>query len=428
MAASAATLPAVDLPRGVIGPPWETVPRMTAVELSLDPPVLHDCSALAVFDERSGTLVRCKSRKEAELRARIASLKSGGPAPILRGALQLKSGLWYWPIVAERVNACKALDPLNRADRAVIAKGLQRTFLNAARPEETLALEATLDMLIGQPWSAMSPEQVDVVYAEVRAAIASVGTSAAMTEASLKAGATLGDVAVASSKGAGGIPAAFRQADLRAVNRLGSNMPFFISDDYGRRVDIFVEYDALKMLQGGQRLGLDDVVIGRNLNSALAGRVVGRSASYFANLSSISVVRASTFGQLAGYRDAGVARYEIVAVMDGATCNICRYMNGQVFEVANHQAQLARAAANSDPVKGIMGEVPFYREHGGNIHIAPLERGGELGQVVARVEESGVGRDDAPGRFTTVTNPANAGGTLGPPFHGRCRCLTLPVL
>lgn len=390
--------------------------------------MLHDCAALAVFDERDRTLVRCRSRKEAELRARIASLKSGKPAPILRGALQLKSGIWYWPIVDESVDARKQLDPLNRADRALIAKRIQEVFLTAARPEEALALEATLDTMLGQQWSTMTPEQIDAVYAEVRAAIASVGTSTAMTEASVATSAELVKVAQGSRKVVQGIPPAFRQADLRAINRLGSNMPFFISDDYGRRVDVFVEYDALKILQGGQRLGLDDVVIGRDLNQALAARVVGRSSNYFANLSSISVVRASTFGQMASYRDAGIARFECVAVMDGATCNICRYMNGQVFEVANHRAQLARAAAQSDPVRGIMGEVPFYRERGGNIHIAPLERGGEVGPVVARVEESGVGQDDAPGRFTTVTKPEDAGGTLGPPFHGRCRCLTLPVL
>jgi SPP1 gp7 family putative phage head morphogenesis protein len=404
------------------------VSALDAVGLSLDPPISYDAGALAVFSPSASALTRCRTSKEAELRAEVVSYRHAEPAVILLGCLQLRSGLVYWPRVLEVVVTHKQLDPLDRRDRALIAKRLSREMVRAARAGEAAALEATLDAMVGAQWNTMTAAEIDAVYAEVRIAVTAVGTTSAMRATTTRAGGTLLNVAEKSRRAkAFGIREAFLRADERAVKRMSSNMPFFVTNEYGRRVDVFVERDALAILQGGQRLGLDDVAIGRDLNRALAARVTGRTAAYFSSLSSISVVRASTFGQLTSYRDIGVASYEWVAVMDGATCNVCRMLHGEVFDTGVALAQLAAAeGAGREPDEAIMTEIPFYREHAGAIHIAPTVRGGSLGPLLARVTESAVGRDNEKGKFNIVRSPQGRGVTQSPPAHGNCRCLTLP--
>lgn len=429
MDASGATSSAAELPR-VLGPPWRAVPAIAPTALALDPPVARDASALAVYCAGAGSLVRCRTAKEAELRAEVASWRSGDVAHIMRGALLLRSGLWYWPHAVEAVDTRKALDPLNKRDRALIAKRLQREMVRAARLGEVAALEETLDVMLAAEWGRLSPAALDAVYEEVRTAIAGVGTTSAMVTTTNKAGETLLKVGERSRRAkAFGIPAAFRTEDARALSRLNGNMPFFVSNEYGRRVNAFVERDAMRILHGGVARGLDDATIGRDLHRALAGRVTGRTARYFGDLSSISVVRSSSWGQLTSYRDAGFVEYEWEAVMDGATCNICRMLHGSTFPVAAAIDQVQRAAQpGRDPDEAIMAEMPFYREKANAIHIAPALRGGPVGPAVAQVRSSAVGRPDARGSFGMLQNPRNAGGTMSPPAHGLCRCLTTPLM
>jgi len=430
VAGSAVTSPAAEPARGVLGPPWQEVPALSPVHLSLDRPVARDAAALAVYSRGHGSLVRCGSAKEAALRAEIAARSTGQEACILKGCLQLASGRWYFPTVVERVDTRKVLDPLKRRDRALLAKKLSREMVRAARVGEVAQLEVTLDLYLGTQWGTLAPAQLEAVYQTTRAAIASVGTTTQMTATTTKAGQTLFGVAERSRRAKlFGIPESFTQPDAASIRRLNGNMPFFVSDDYGRRVDVFVERDALSILQGGQRLGLDDQVIGARLHTALAARVTGRTAAYFSNLSSISVVRSSTYGQLTGYKDAKIARCEWVAVMDGATCNICRFLHGEVFDVGQTLSQIQGASApGRPPDQAIMADMPFYREFQGAIHVAPTERGGPVGVMLASVDQSAVGRDNARGQFTTVTSPQTAGATKSPPAHGLCRCLTLPVM
>jgi len=421
------SVPLMDYPDGVIGPPWRIVKQLTADALSLDPPTMHNCQLQAVYSPRLRVLVRCNNDREVEARSRYIAAKGDGEALVLKGAMRLKSGLWYWPFAVERVAVTKRLDPLKSVDRALIANKLQKSLLKAGRGAEAEYLGAALDRLDVE-WTAMSVEQMDAVVAETRLAVSMIGANVGVKAATTAAGATLlatGEVSRRASLF--GIAESFARPDRVAVRRIASQMPFFMTGDYARRANAWAERDARAVIARGLRRGLDDRALSKELHLALAQRVSGRSEQYYRMLANVTLGRASSYGQLTGYRDAGILWFLWDAVLDGATCNICRFLHGTRLPVADALDQFTRAAADQDPERGIMSEQPWYREANGSIYVAPLTRGGKLGPLVANVLQSAVGREDQRGSFRTALAPGSSGATQTPPAHGLCRCITIPA-
>ena len=127
---------------GVIGPPWRATPELSAEALSLDPPALVACDAFAAFDPVTRKLQRCATEYEAEMRATILAANGSGEAIVLKGALQLESGAWYWPTPQRTIEVTKALDPLNRKDRATIATSMARSLSKPSKASEVSMLNA----------------------------------------------------------------------------------------------------------------------------------------------------------------------------------------------------------------------------------------------------------------------------------------------
>jgi len=78
--------------------------------------------------------------------------------------------------------------------------------------------------------------------------------------------------------------------------------------------------------------GMGSVEAGEQLE-ALFGDEYGKSKSYWRGLAATAINRSRTFGEISGYEEAGVATYEILAVMDERTSPVCKFMNGKVFKV-----------------------------------------------------------------------------------------------
>lgn len=421
------SLPLLNYPDGVIGPPWRIVKQLTVDALALDPPRLHDCDARAIFAPSLNLLIRCRSQDEIDKRATFIIKHGGKEVLVMKGAILLSSGVWYWPFTTQRVLKAKALDPLKTVDRAKIANKLQGSLINAARGAEAEYLDEALDML-AVDWSGLSPEQIDVIVAETRLAASMIADNVGVKAATTSAGVSLISTGELSRRASVlGISESFARPDRIAVRRIASQMPFFITGDYARRAGAWEERDARAIITRGLRRGFEDREIGKALHAALSTRVTNRSEAYFRMLANVSVGRASSFGQLTGYRDAEIRAFEWEAVMDGATCNVCRFLHGTRFYVQDALDQFARAQANADPERGLMEEQPWYREANGSIYVAPAERGGKLGSLIATVIQSAVGREDQRGSFRTVLAPGSSGATQTPPAHGLCRCITVPV-
>ena len=78
--------------------------------------------------------------------------------------------------------------------------------------------------------------------------------------------------------------------------------------------------------------GMGSVEAGEQLEQ-LFGAEYGRNKSYWRGFAASAINRSRTFGEISGYEEAGVATYEILAVMDERTSPVCKFMNGKVFKV-----------------------------------------------------------------------------------------------
>lgn len=59
-----------------------------------------------------------------------------------------------------------------------------------------------------------------------------------------------------------------------------------------------------------------------------------RTNNYFKGLAQTNVNFARNFGNITAMEEAGIARYEIVAIMDNLTTLICQQLNGRIFELS----------------------------------------------------------------------------------------------
>ena len=420
------SVPLLNYPDGVMGPPWRVVKRLSIDALSLDPPHLHDCHALAVYSPALNLLVRCRNQDEVDRRSHFIA-KQAGEVLVLKGTMQLASGVWYWPFFTHSVTVTKALDPLKTVDRAKIANKLQKSLINAGRGAEAEYLDDALDRL-DVDWHSMNEAQIDSIVAETRLAASMIADNVGVKSAVTGAGTTLISTGELSRRApVFGITEHFARPDRIAVRRIANQMPFFMTSDYARRAGAWEERDARAVITRGLRRGFDDRTIGKDLHAALATRITNRSENYFRMLANVTLGRASSYGQLTGYRDADILWFLWDAVMDGATCNVCRFLHGTRFAVQDGLDQFSRAQANADPERGIMEEQPWFREANGGIYVAPKERGGKLGPLIATILRSAVGQDDKRGTFSTALAPGKAGTTQTPPAHGLCRCITIPA-
>lgn len=416
--------------RGVIGPPWRITPALGAAALALDPPVQHACDVVAAFSPRDRRLERCHSIGEATARATIMAAKGDGEAIVLRGAIQLQSGRWYWPLVKARVETIKALDPLDRKDRALIAKQIQVSLGKAGTVSEDVMLRNAIATL-NVSWTELSEEAIDVVFEEVQAAAIGIGRTRPMNAAVDRMEPVLVTVGNGSRRAQTlNVSATMNAPDTRAVRRFAQDQSFYMSNDYGRRSTQWQERDAIKIIESGLRQGQSDLQIGASLHQKLRGRIRGRSEHYFRIVANSAVVRSSSFGQMTSYTDAGIDRYEWVAVMDGPTCAVCRFLHGQIFTVqrAREQFDAFDKAALTNPEAAVHEEMPWYRiVNKDAIHVGPSVRGGPVGDLVARITSNATGTQGQRGAFQPVLPPQTAGGTTVPPAHGLCRCLSVPV-
>ena len=178
----------------------------------------------------------------------------------------------------------------------------------------------------------------------------------------------------------------FNLSDSRAIEVLTKHNCFWLGEHYGKHIGPKIS----EMTQQAFENGLGRNEFANELREAFGGEVGGYK--YWDVASSAALVRARSFGTIAGMEEAGIAEYEILAMGDERMCPICDNMNGRVFSVS-----LAREKINE----------------------------------VLEIEDPEKFKEAMPWQTTSakdVSNEAlqNAGMSL-PPFHGRCRCSLVMV-
>ena len=194
-----------------------------------------------------------------------------------------------------------------------------------------------------------------------------------------------------------------------AVQALATSTSVFFKEEYERQGTRFRQR-AQETLAKGTEEGLGSREIGEELRREF--RDLGLNENYWDTVAAIHTNRARTFSSLKSYAEGGVTAYEVVAVGDERTTEICNMMNGEILQVesALNAYDSFEEAEDLEDLK--TNVAPLMRHRGRDIVT-------QSGQRIATRTKDGWDRVK-PGTM-------NARGINGPPYHHRCRTTVVPV-
>ena len=177
----------------------------------------------------------------------------------------------------------------------------------------------------------------------------------------------------------------FDAKDIEAVNILGSQNLFWIGNYYGEQLSGQINGILKSHFEGKKNIEEVTKDFAKKFEVA-----TDKGYDYFEGLAEHTANRVRELGKVTGYEKAGIMKYEIRAIMDDRTSEICQTMNGKVFEVAV-------AASFRDSLLGLSSPEDIKS-------VAPWRSIGEI---------KGVPDSEIPS------------GMELPPYHWRCRTLTV---
>lgn len=202
----------------------------------------------------------------------------------------------------------------------------------------------------------------------------------------------------------------FVQANLDAVRALDTSTSIFFGAEYERQADRFRKR-AQNTIARGLEQGLGRSEIAQDLRREFRRAAVNEH--YWETVAAVHVNRARSFASLVTYAEAGVEAFEITAIIDSRTTDVCRFLDGKVLSVegALNQFDAIEDAEDLDQVKQAS---PFMRTRGSEI---VLPNGTRVASI------------DSDGGFSNGLTPAQLESqNIGaPPYHLRCRTTLVPV-
>jgi len=204
----------------------------------------------------------------------------------------------------------------------------------------------------------------------------------------------------------------------------------FVRDEYGRRIEGFGE-EARRIVAAGldEGLGRDDIA--EALEQAARAVLIERAPFYWETVAASFIAQGRSYAQMSSYAEAGIRQYRIEAVLDEQTTNICRYLHGKTFSVADALRRFDRIEQLDDP-EAIKRAMPWVREvqdrETGRTRLYVDGGGGRTD--LAEVTRSALGTRDDRGDFRALASDSalNEVGIGFPPYHGLCRSTTLAVV
>lgn len=320
----------------------------------------------------------------------------------------------------------KAIDPLTPEGFLMISELVADKIAGAAGLAEGEVVQEIFDAL-DFDWEGMSEQAIVVAIKAVETAIASsyeslvipTITDVLQVEGPTVMSATrLGVIARERIQ----ISADLSQRDLEAellIRRMQTN---YIRESSGARA-VALSEKAREVVATGLSQGLGTEEISRGLKEFLSADIP-RPDSYWRVVADAFVGTARTASQIAAYEDAEIQTYEIVAVLDEVTTDICRFMDGKVFRVSAARGLLNSLDGLGDPEQVRFANPWVRRRTGedGNLELyVPNSDGSST--TIAQVTRSGIGSRDDRGEYANALGDADlvSLGIPVPPFHGRCR-------
>jgi SPP1 gp7 family putative phage head morphogenesis protein len=323
----------------------------------------------------------------------------------------------------------KALDLSTSAgfDAAVmqLAVRLQR---RAGAPEAQAVRAAVAELDID--WRRTTPEQRRRL---VSSAMAAAGRHLALIPREVRL--PLGDAAeevVAATRSHGrrqglAIGARFSAMDRRVIQHIVDSAANFIRDESGHRVDTFGER-ARQVVADGLASGLGRADLAAALEKVARDALIQRSPFYWETAAASFVGRGRSYAQMSSYAEAGIERYQIVAVLDEVTTPVCRWLNGKTFSVRSALDRFAEVEATDDP-EAVKRLTPWVRERVADGRRRLYVEHATGRHELAIIENAATGRRDDAGSFRALRRDDQLAdlGVGFPPYHGLCRTSTIGI-
>jgi hypothetical protein len=303
------------------------------------------------------------------------------------------------------VSKAEALDPLVDDDYVTLTNRWGSALRSAAEDEED-----EFDLAVAA-LETITPEDKEKKFSALKAALAALALLAipSTTQALVaKLGPFIKDGKASTlSKYGLEIPAGPSAADKKTGAFLLSSQGAFTNQEYVRRA---ADLDKLlrSMWDKGIEQGLSVASIGVLLVRAAEIYESARNKGYWSVTANALANRARTSTQINAFSEAGITMVRFVAVIDGATCETCEFMNGRTAPV-DALARTQHVTEDLTDPDEIRDAQPWLAHDKTGIY---YKRGGERIDVVSDVTTEELVKD----------------GLFSPPIHGRCRCGLEPVL
>jgi SPP1 gp7 family putative phage head morphogenesis protein len=125
-----------------------------------------------------------------------------------------------------------------------------------------------------------------------------------------------------------GVKFSFTPVDLRNVEMIKKQQVFWLKNYYDGNMSNKLSEILTKSVENKWT----KIELSEELRTHFSDLVKG-SKHYFEGLAEHTSLRVREFARLNNYQKCGATRYQIVAVMDERTSDICRALNGQIFEL-----------------------------------------------------------------------------------------------
>jgi hypothetical protein len=328
--------------------------------------------------------------------------------------------------VAEVVKA-RASDPYKPREFDRLTDALARDLNKKAVP----TFEKTVERVVDEAkidWATATEEQLERFSKKLAVAL---GVAAGVVWKSIRTTVVDASVGMATSARSAFVKThelrvdrAISLTDKRAVTRAAMTNAHYVREYATGQMSPRLSVKARKIVQAGIEKGASSRVIGAQLHWDLSMAAGGQTEAYYRMAASAMNARSREFSSLRSMQDAGVEVFEISAVLDKNTTEICRFLHGKTFSVGAGLERFAAADALEDPTD-IKYEMPWLREkkirggeHDGKMGIYVPGRTGMT--RVAVVEKGGFGQRDTIGTYSsTMSARGMERVNVGPPsYHG----------
>lgn len=320
-------------------------------------------------------------------------------------------------------------DPLTPSGFDKVVLALIGKLRRAVAGPEKKALETTLSIFDGASWSTMSAANRSklIAYAATKYLGLAEAAAPAVGQILLGAGKT---IALDTKRAANEhhdlrVDAHLSAIDQAVLDAAASHTALYVRDQYGRRRQA-ISAQARAVVAEGLERGYDRHEIGKMLRAQVVEADFKRSDAYFRMVADVFASRARNYASLSSYADAGVDAYEIVAVMDEATTEVCRFLDGKVFSTRAALDRYAQVAASADPevVRDLQPWARVVTEADG---ARAITFGDKVKHVAAYIDAPGIGSREKGSYDGTSDDLLQSRGLTSPPFHAHCRTTTVPT-